>query len=146
MGKKRIITKSDQLTEEKVAVSRDGAPRGGKKQVIKGVAHIFVSHNNTIITISDLKGGAAVWASAGSLGFKGARKSTPYAATMVAKNVLEKSRKIGLIEITIKVSGIGPGREAAIRSLIGSGLSVAGIIDDTPLAHNGVRPAKPRRV
>lgn len=148
MGKKRIITKSENkenITAEKasdVLLSK----RGVKRQVLKGIATIFSSYNNTIVSITDPKGEVLAWSSAGSLGFKGARKSTPYAATMVAKEALEKAKKFNLIELIIAVKGIGPGREAAIRAIAGTGLNIDALIDNTPIPHGGVRPPKPRRV
>ncbi|OGM99090.1 MAG: 30S ribosomal protein S11 [Candidatus Yanofskybacteria bacterium RIFCSPHIGHO2_01_FULL_41_27] len=113
---------------------------------MNGTAHISVSYNNIIIAISDLKGNIIAWSSAGGLGFKGARKSTPYAANMVAKNCVEKAKKYNLTNIKITVKGIGPGRESAVRGLAGTGLNIISIIDETPVAHNGVRKLKPRRV
>ncbi|MDO8495345.1 MAG: 30S ribosomal protein S11 [bacterium] len=146
MGKKRIITKAE-VTE---GAQKDAADKSAKKsqkaQVLKGMANIFSSYNNTIISVSDAQGNVLGWSSAGSLGFKGAKKSTPYAATMVAKDVMEKVKKYGMVELSITVSGIGPGREAAIRALANTGLNINAIIDDTPIAHNGVRAPKPRRV
>ena len=99
-----------------------------------------------MIAISDSKGQIISWSSAGLLGFKGSKKSTPYAANMVAKDVVEKSKKFNLTNIKIVIKGIGPGRESAIRGLAGTGLNILSIMDATPIAHNGVRRPKPRRV
>lgn len=149
MGKKRIITKSG-AKEDNDAEKTDNqvlvAKKTSRKQVLKGIATIFSSYNNTIISITDPKGEVLAWSSAGSLGFKGARKSTPYAATMVAKEALEKSKKFNLAELSIAVKGIGPGREAAIRAIAGAGLNINALTDNTPIPHGGVRPPKPRRV
>jgi len=144
VGKKRIIT---QTAEEgvKTSIPKTSAKKA-KKQVINGIAYIWVSYNNTIISISDLKGNIITWSSAGSIGFKGTKKSTPYAANLVAKNCAEKARKFNLTNIKIIVKGIGPGRESAMRGLAGSGLNIVSIMDVTPIAHNGVRKRKPRRV
>ncbi|PIR41733.1 MAG: 30S ribosomal protein S11 [Candidatus Yanofskybacteria bacterium CG10_big_fil_rev_8_21_14_0_10_37_15] len=146
MGKKRIITKADSTSEPteqaKVSVSK----KTSKKQVINGVAHINVSYNNTIIAISDSDGEIISWSSAGSIGFKGSKKSTPYAANLVAKDCIEKAKKYNLTNIKIIVKGIGPGRESAIRGLVGSGLNLLSLQDATPVAHNGVRRKKSRRV
>ncbi|HYU65076.1 MAG TPA: 30S ribosomal protein S11 [Candidatus Paceibacterota bacterium] len=147
MGKKRIITKS----ETEVQGQENGSPlavpkKGAKKQIINGVAHINVSYNNTIIVISDLTGNVAAWSSAGLLGFRGTKKSTPYAANLVAKDVIDKSQKFGLINLKIIVKGIGPARESAIRGIAGTGLNITAIMDETPIAHNGVKAKKPRRV
>ena len=122
------------------------AKKSTKKQVLNGIAHISVSYNNTKISISDPKGEVVSWSSAGFLGFKGAKKSTPYAAAQVAKDAVEKARKYNLLNIKIIAKGVGPGRESAIRGLAGAGLNVLSIVDVTPIAHNGVRRAKPRRV
>lgn len=147
MGKKRIIT---QLNTESGTNTEQDQPlvvkKISKKQVINGVAYITVSYNNTLIAIADTKGEILSWSSAGALGFKGARKSTPYAANMVAKTCLEKAKKYNLVNMKIIVKGIGPGRESAIRGLASGGLNVVSIIDKTPIAHNGVRATKPRRI
>lgn len=147
MGKKRIITQSDNESKGIGETSSSSvSKKGAKKQVINGVAHISVSYNNTLIAISDTKGEIISWSSAGALGFKGTKKSTPYAANLVAKTCVEKAKKYNLSNIKIIIKGIGPGRESAIRGLAGSGLTVTGIMDKTPIAHNGVKPPKPRRV
>lgn len=148
MGKKRIITKSEIKGETggestpEASVSK----KNTKKQVLKGIATIYSSYNNTLISITDQKGEVLAWSSAGLMGFKGARKSTPYAATMVAKDALEKAKKFNLNEVAIAVKGIGPGREAAIRAIAGTGLNIYSLMDNTPIPHGGVRPPKPRRV
>ena len=146
MGKKRITTTQAGEVNDEQGSSVSVAKKIIKKQVINGVAYISVSYNNTLITITDLKGEVIAWSTAGSLGFKGAKKATPYAANLVAKNCVEKSKKYNLANVKIVVRGVGPGRESAIRGLAGSGLNVASIMDATPLAHNGVRARKPRRV
>ncbi len=145
MGKKRIITKAETDVQEQSSGTA-ASKKGTKKQVINGVAHISVSYNNTLIAISDLKGDIISWSSAGFLGFKGTKKSTPYAANMVAKDAVEKAKKYNLSNIKIVVRGIGPARESAIRGLAGTGLNVTSIMDETPVAHNGVKAKKPRRV
>ena len=144
MGKKRIITKTD--ADPAQAGEGSVAKKSSKKQVINGVAHISVSYNNTIVAISDSNGEIIAWSSAGSIGFKGTKKSTPYAANLVAKDCVEKAKKFNLMNIKVVVKGIGPGRESAIRGLAGSGLNLTGLQDATPVAHNGVRRKKPRRV
>ena len=122
------------------------AKKTSKRQVINGVANISVSYNNTMIAIADTKGEILAWSSSGSLGFKGTKKSTPYAANLVAKNVIEKARKYNLVNLKIVVKGIGPGRESAIRGLAATGLNITALTDKTPVAHNGVKPPKPRRI
>ena len=146
MGKKRIITTQGDTvnTAEQSAVSV--AKKSVKRQVINGVAYIHVSYNNTLVTITDSKGEVISWSSAGKLGFKGTKKSTPYAANLVAKDCVEKAKKYNLTNIKIVVKGVGPGRESAIRGLTSTGLNVISIMDSTPIAHNGVRRKKPRRV
>lgn len=117
-----------------------------KRAVPKGIISIQSTFNNTIISVADASGGVIAWASAGSSGFKGARKSTPYAAQMAMINVLERAKAVGMIEASVTVSGVGSGRESAVRALGNSGIDVTAIKDCTPLPHNGVRQKKPRRV
>jgi len=111
-----------------------------------GVAHIKATFNNTIVSISDLKGNVLTWASAGGVGFKGTKKSTPYAAQIASLGAARQARDLGLRELEVLVKGPGPGRESAIRSLQAAGLSVRKIKDITPVPHNGCRPKKKRRV
>ncbi len=111
-----------------------------------GVVHIKSSFNNTIITVTDLQGNVVAWASAGNVGFKGSRKSTPYAAQMAAEEVARRAMEFGVRKVDVQVRGPGSGRETAIRSLQNLGLEVTGIKDVTPVPHNGCRPAKRRRV
>ena len=148
MGKNKLITKTDtpETVEQAAPVSDPVKKASAKKQVLNGVAHVNVSYNNTLIAISDSKGQIISWSSSGLLGFKGTKKSTPYAANMVAKDSVEKAKKFNLTNIKIVVKGVGPGRESAIRGLAGTGLNILSIQDNTPIAHNGVRRKKPRRV
>ena len=117
-----------------------------KKNVESGVAHIRSTFNNTIVTITDTKGNALSWSSAGGLGFRGSRKSTPFAAQMAAETAAKAAMEHGLKHVEVFVKGPGSGREAAIRSLQASGLEVSSIKDCTPVPHNGCRPPKRRRV
>jgi len=117
-----------------------------RKGVTRGVAHIKSTFNNTMVTITDTNGETISWASAGTVGFKGARKSTPFAAGRAAENAAQQARKAGMVEIEVKVKGPGAGREQAILNLQNAGLKVTGIEDVTPLPHNGCRPPKKRRV
>ncbi|HTV47583.1 MAG TPA: 30S ribosomal protein S11 [Phycisphaerae bacterium] len=117
-----------------------------RKNVGRGVAHIKASFNNTQVTITDVNGETLAWDSAGTVGFKGARKSTPFAATRAAENCAAKARKYGVQEIEVHVKGPGQGRESAITALQNSGLKITSIEDNTPLPHNGCRPPKRRRV
>lgn len=116
------------------------------KNIVKGVAHIKSTFNNTIVTISDTYGNVLAWASAGTAGFKGSKKSTPFAAQLAAEEVARKSMEHGLKQVEVYVKGPGSGREAAIRSLQAAGLEINLIKDVTPIPHNGCRPPKRRRV
>ena len=120
--------------------------RKERKNVTYGVAHIKSSFNNTIISISDQDGNVLAWASAGNVGFKGSRKSTPFAAQLAAEKAARAAQEHGLQKVDVFVKGPGSGRETAIRSLAAAGLEVAGIQDVTPVPHNGCRPRKRRRV
>ena len=120
--------------------------RKEKKHVESGAAHIRSTCNNTIVTISDTKGNALSWASAGGLGFRGSRKSTPFAAQMAAEQAAKAAMEHGLRQVEVFVKGPGSGREAAIRALQAAGLEVNSIKDVTPIPHNGCRPPKRRRV
>lgn len=123
---------------------------GGKKKNVKapinGVAHIKASFNNTIVTITDMSGNVIAWSSAGKVGFKGSRKSTPFAAQVTSENAARKALDMGMRRVEVSVKGPGAGREAAIRALQATGLEVEIIRDVTPVPHNGCRPPKRRRV
>ena len=123
-----------------------GKKKKSKRNVIEGVAHIHASFNNTIITITDRSGNTLAWATAGGSGFRGSRKSTPFAAQIAAERAGTKAQEYGLKDISVKVKGPGPGRESALRALNAIGLNVVSIEDVTPLPHNGCRPPKQRRV
>ena len=149
MGKKKIKTQ----TEEELLKESGQAKFSEKPSALnigratnRGRAYVQASYNNTIIAITDEKGGVLAWSSAGSLGFKGPKKATPYAASKVAGAVMEKIKKTGLNEIEVFVKGIGSGRESAVRSLANQGLNIVSIKDITPIPHNGPRPKKVRRV
>ena len=148
MGKKKIVTKTDTeaTTATEGASSAVTSKKAPKKQVINGVAHVNVSYNNTNICVTDQKGNVVAWSSAGLLGFKGTKKSTPYAANLVAKDCIEKAKKFNLTNVKIVVRGIGPARESSIRGIAGTGLNITSIMDVTPVAHNGVKAKKPRRL
>lgn len=117
-----------------------------KKHVTDGIAHIHASFNNTIITITDRQGNALAWATAGGSGFRGSRKSTPFAAQVAADKVSTVVKEFGLKNLEVKINGPGPGRESAVRSLNASGFKITSITDVTPIPHNGCRPPKRRRV
>ena len=127
-------------------VDRKTSKKRVKKNVTKGQAHIQSSFNNTIVTLTDAEGNALSWASAGGLGFKGSKKSTPYAAQMAAETAAKAATIHGLSEVDVFVKGPGSGREAAIRALSACGINVLTIKDVTPVPHNGCRPPKRRRV
>ena len=117
-----------------------------KKDVSDGIAHIHASFNNTIITITDRQGNALAWATAGGSGFRGSRKSTPFAAQVAAERAGEKAKEFGMKNLEVEVKGPGPGRESAVRSLNNAGFQITNITDVTPIPHNGCRPPKKRRV
>ena len=122
------------------------AGKKGKRTVAYGQAHIYASFNNTIVTVTDGQGNTIAWASAGTNGFKGSRKSTPFAARVAAQQAAKLAQDVGMQEIDVFINGPGPGREAAIRAIQGAGLKVRSIRDVTPVPHNGCRPPKRRRV
>ncbi|TAH34949.1 MAG: 30S ribosomal protein S11 [Planctomycetota bacterium] len=138
------------MTPENTAATPAAVPRARKsksrKAPAKGYAYVRASFNNTIVTITDQQGSTLVWASAGSAGYKGSRKSTPYAAQHAAQRAAESAYKLGMRELDVRVNGPGAGRESAVRGLHQGGLKVNSIEDITPLPHNGCRPPKRRRV
>jgi small subunit ribosomal protein S11 len=130
----------------KVTATASTGKKKARRNVAVGVAHIKATFNNTVITITDAKGETLCWASAGTCGFKGSRKSTPFAGQMSAQQVAEKAIKFGMKEVDVRVKGPGSGRESAITALQSAGLKIKSIEDATPLPHNGCRPKKRRRV
>lgn len=139
MGKKRIkIVRADKLRERK--------SKKLIKKVVNGRVYIKSTYNNTIVSLTDLQGDILAWSSAGFLGFKGAKKATPYAAFRIIADVVERTRSSGLKKVEVYVNGIGTGRESAIRALPANGLEISLIKDVTPIPHGGCRPPKPRRV
>lgn len=125
---------------------RKKGPRKEKKNVPYGIAHVQTTFNNTIVSITDKGGNVVVWVSAGSLGFKGSRKGTPFAAQVAAENAARKAKDIGMKQIDVYVKGPGAGRESAIRAIQATGIDINIIRDVTPVPHNGCRPPKRRRV
>jgi len=126
--------------------SRRSSARKTKRAIQHGQVHIHTSFNNTIVTITDQQGNTAAWSTAGTAGFSGSRKSTPYAARLAAEQAVKAAEGMGMQEADILVRGPGPGREAAIRAILGSSVRVRSISDVTPIPHNGCRPPKRRRV
>lgn len=139
-----IITESASETKaEEVVVKK---VKKSKRQILKGRVSIQCTYNNTLVTIADLNGAVLGWSSSGHLSFKGAKKSTPYAATQVVADVTEKVKKYGVQELEVFVKGVGSGREASIRALANNGFNLVTIKDITPIPHNGCRPRRPRRI
>jgi small subunit ribosomal protein S11 len=145
MGKKRVIKKTAEEIREGTRVA--SLSRLSKKKISQGILHIQSSYNNTLMFLTDGKGELLAWSSAGALGFRGARKGTPFAASRAAEILAEKAKLIGIKEVRIMMKGVGAGREAAIRSFAANKeINILSIQDITPLPHNGPRPPKPRRV
>ncbi|MBI1372897.1 MAG: 30S ribosomal protein S11 [Phycisphaera sp.] len=117
-----------------------------RRDVARGIAHVKATFNNTVITITDMNGEVLAWQSAGTVGFKGARKSTPFAASRAAEQCAGKVKKMGMREVEARIKGPGPGRESAVTALQAAGLKVTAVEDRTPIPHNGCRPRKKRRV
>ncbi len=121
-------------------------PSRGRRKVTDGIAFIYATFNNTIISIADQQGNVLSWCTSGTCGFKGSRKSTPFAAQVAAERASEGAARYGIQNLEVRVKGPGPGREASVRSLNGYGFKVTNIVDTTPIPHNGCRPPKKRRV
>ena len=149
MGKIKIITKEEEKidTAEKVVES---APKPGvkvpKKKIVSGTLHVEATFNNTKIVLSDKEGNTLFWTSAGALGFKGAKKGTPFAASKAGSIIGEKAKALGIKEVDVKVKGVGSGREPTIRAFMAYDIDITGVNDVTPVPHNGPKPKKPRRV
>lgn len=129
-----------------MAKERTKVRRSERKNITSGTAHVSASFNNTMITITDAQGNAISWSSAGSMGFKGSRKSTPYAAQVAAEDAGNKAKEHGMKNLEVEVRGPGSGRESALRALQAAGFQITAIRDVTPIPHNGCRPRKRRRV
>ena len=144
MGKKRSVEKSggegDSDKRSRISLKLP------KKKIAKGILYVKATYNNTSVSLTDMDGGIVLWSTSGSLGFSGAKKSTPFAASKVAELVAEKGQAIGLREMDIIIKGVGPGRESALRSFVNRGFIINKISDATPIPHNGPRQRKPRRL
>ncbi len=142
MGKKRIVTKKGS--------SADGKGKGqkytSKKRIDTGILSVQATYNNTKVVLSDTKGGVVAWASSGNLGFKGAKKGTPFAAAKVGETLAVKAEAMGLKDVYVVIKGAGSGRESAVRGFTSKGFNILSIKDTTPVPHNGPKPKKPRRV
>jgi small subunit ribosomal protein S11 len=148
MGEQKVKT-IEAAQEAKAAAGIAASPkrkRKSREQVPRGRIYIQSTYNNVIISVTDLAGHLILWGTAGHLGFKGSRKSTPYAAQRTMEDVLKRLAERGMKEADVIVKGVGTGREAAVRAISGSGVSILSIRDRTPIPHGGVRPKKPRRV
>ncbi|HMB17453.1 MAG TPA: 30S ribosomal protein S11 [Candidatus Paceibacterota bacterium] len=151
MGKKQVVEKSkEEIAKEQRKIEEKRAKqisKGSKKRKIKkGKVYIKASYNNTFINVTDNEGNTIAWMSAGSLGFSGPKKATPFAASKVAGAIAEKLSRTGPFEVEVFVKGIGPGRDSAIKTLASKGFDIKAIADTTPIPHNGPRPRKSRRV
>lgn len=156
--KKEKVAEIEKTEEKSTAIAGSEREKAGeaaqikkkkkkiRRQVLKGQVHVQCTYNKTIVSFADLSGKVLAWCSAGSLGFKGAKKATPYAATQIINTASEKVAKYGLKEIEVYVKGVGSGREASIRALANNDFEIISIKDLTPIPHNGCRPKKPRRV
>ena len=144
--KKEEATNKEQKTETKSKKSSYSKKKKGKKNILNGIAYVQSTFNNTIVTIADTNGNVVSWASAGQKGFKGSRKSTPYAAQVAADAAAAKALEVGMKILSVEVKGPGSGRETALRALQARGFKIISIKDTTPMPHNGARPPKKRRV
>lgn len=142
MGKKRIITKEGASAGE--ATRRE--QKSAKKRVAKGILSVQSTYNNTLITLADAQGNTLTWSSSGSLGFRGAKKGTPFAALKAAEVIADRAQTIGIKEVDVIIRGVGAGRESALRVFAARGIDISAIRDRTPVPHNGPRPRKPRRL
>jgi small subunit ribosomal protein S11 len=142
MGKKRIVKKGGDEVAKKAAASK----RLSRKKLETGILHVRSTYNNTTLALTDMKGNLVASSSSGSMGFKGAKKGTPFAAAEAADVLAEKGEQVGLKKIDVIVNGVGSGRESSIRSFINKGIQINKIVDKTPVPHNGPKQRKPRRV
>jgi small subunit ribosomal protein S11 len=144
MGKRKILKRNNSGLDS--SLKARSLSKGFNKKVTEGVLYVESTYNNTKVSLTDMDGGVLAWSSSGSLGFKGAKKGTPYAAGKIGELLGEKAQGAGLREVKIIVKGVGSGRESAIRSFLGFGIDAISIEDRTPVAHNGPKPRKPRHV
>lgn len=141
MGKKRIVKKGGEDSAK-----GGGSSRASRRKLDTGILYVEATYNNTKVSVTDDKGNVVAWSSSGSLGFAGAKKGTPFAAAKVGELLADRGTQMGLKEVAVVVSGVGAGRESAIRAFTSKGIHISSIKDTTPVPHNGPRPPKPRRV
>jgi small subunit ribosomal protein S11 len=144
MGKKRIVKKNSSGVDG--SLKARSLAKGLKKKVVEGILFVESTYNNTRVTLTDKSGNSLAWSSSGSLGFKGAKKGTPFAASKIGELLGEKASQAGIKEVSVVVKGVGSGRESAIRSFSAFNIDVTSIEDKTPVPHNGPKPKKPRHV
>jgi len=142
MGKKRIVSKGSSDSVKKPTSGK----KSTKKRISSGVLHVQASYNNTIVTLTDNKGNKVASSSSGSLGFRGAKKGTPFAAAKIGEVLSERAEQMGVQEVAVIIRGVGSGRESAVRSFVNNGIAISSIKDATPVPHNGPKPPKPRRI
>lgn len=144
MGKKRIIRKAGSSVDQ--GLKSRSLARGTRRKLEKAILYVQASFNNTQVLLADPSGNTITWSSSGALGFAGAKKGTPFAAAKVGELIGDKAIQAGVKEAEVVIRGVGAGRESALRSFAGKGITITRIADDTPVAHNGTRPPKPRRI
>jgi small subunit ribosomal protein S11 len=144
MGKKRIVKKNGSGVDS--ALKARSLAKGMKKKIVEGILYVESTYNNTRLSLTDREGNVLTWSSSGALGFKGAKKGTPFAASKIGELVGEKAQQAGLKEVSVVVKGVGSGRESAIRGFSTFGVEIVSIIDKTPVPHNGPKARKPRHV
>lgn len=144
MGKKRIIRKAGGSVDQ--GLKSRALARGARRKLEKALLFVQATFNNTQVLLCDPEGNTLAWSSSGSLGFAGAKKGTPFAAAKVGELIADKALQAGVKEVDVLIRGVGPGRESAVRAFAGKGINISKISDDTPSAHNGPRPPKPRRI
>jgi len=144
MGKKRIVKKGGGGVD--AGLKSRSLSRTPKKKVAAGTLHVQATYNNTKVLLADKEGNTLVWSSSGSLGFRGAKKGTPFASAKIGELVGEKAQSMGVKEVNVIVRGVGSGRESAIRGFVSKGIDISSIVDRTPVPYNGPKPKKPRRV
>lgn len=144
MGKKRIVKKNSSGVDS--ALKARSLAKVVKKKIVEGTLYVESTYNNTRLSLADRSGNVLAWSSSGALGFKGAKKGTPFAASKIGELIGEKAQQAGIKEVEVVVKGVGSGRESAIRSFAAFGVDIVSIIDKTPVPHNGPKPRKPRHV